>query len=616
MKDSWKQELRGFYSALAFALAIYLLFQSWEIALLFILSLGLHELGHALVAWGLGLEMQLGFGPLGAWMRTPLEQRRALSHFTNSLIHLAGPLASLGIAVVSLLIAGLGRSPANQAAWLRVANFNALICVLNLLPLGELSDGGKLVCRIFSSASEPFEKTLLAMSGSVPLVAAWILLTIRLDWVRIVALLTIVFWFALSMLAHSTQDDPAAARSSRAMSRRQNAIVTSVFMAALVLGTILTVLTPFWLTAIQAARIVARFISIATYALVTGPPLMRLALALAGLLAGYLAARAIARRLGWDQAQAWLLRPERHLFRLAQRGQRLPGWVLALTMSQVFLLAGSLPANVVILYLGFTDPRFSLGLAPGEMLDLLIGTPRAQVILLVLGFAPIVLLVWAWLAWYERRPFWTLGFERQGARKELLRGVLAGVGAFAAVAGLLALSGSVRSAPRAAAGPGLWSWSLPLLMILAWAVQGSSEEILFRGWLMPVIGARHRPWAGVLLTALSFALLHGLNLSVSWLALFNLLLVGLFFSLYALWEGGLWGVCGFHLAWNWAQGNLFGFEVSGNPPAGGALLPLALSGPRLLTGGGFGPEGGLAVTAVMLAGLAVILELARRDKRS
>ncbi|MFN2166194.1 MAG: CPBP family intramembrane glutamate endopeptidase, partial [Anaerolineae bacterium] len=58
-----------------------------------------------------------------------------------------------------------------------------------------------------------------------------------------------------------------------------------------------------------------------------------------------------------------------------------------------------------------------------------------------------------------------------------------------------------------------------------------------------------------------------------------------------------------------------GFEVSGNPPAGGALLPLAASGPRVLTGGGFGPEGGLAVTAVLVVALAVVLTLAGREKR-
>jgi hypothetical protein len=381
------------------------------------------------------------------------------------------------------------------------------------------------------------------------------------------------------------------------------------------LSTSLVLLTPFWLTQAQAALMVARFVSVATYGFATGPLALRLAAILAALLIAFLGGRAFFRALSWDDALATLLDPEGRLFQLAKRGQRLPGWVTALTMSQVFLFVGGLPASILILYLAFTNPRFSLNLSPGELLDLLIGTPQAQISLLVLGFAPIVLLLWAWLAWYEHRPFWTLGFEPQRARKKLLRGVLAGVGAFATVVALLALTGSVELAPRQAQGGGLWAWITPLLMILAWAVQGSSEEILFRGWLMPVVGARYRPWAGVLLAALSFAILHALNLSVSWLALINLMLVGLFFSFYALWEGGIWGVCGFHLAWNWAQGNLFGFEVSGNPPAGGALLPLAASGPRALTGGGFGPEGGLAVTAVLVVALAVVLTLAGREKR-
>jgi hypothetical protein len=60
---------------------------------------------------------------------------------------------------------------------------------------------------------------------------------------------------------------------------------------------------------------------------------------------------------------------------------------------------------------------------------------------LVLGFVPIALLLWAWVAGYERRPFRTLGFERREALKKLLRGVLLGVGTYAAVVALPAITG-------------------------------------------------------------------------------------------------------------------------------------------------------------------------------
>jgi membrane protease YdiL (CAAX protease family) len=608
----WKGELRGLVSACLFALGIYLLFQSWRIALLFTLSLGLHELGHVLAAWGLGLDWEVGFSVLGAWTRTPLEQRRTLGQFANSLIHLSGPLVSLAVTLLALLLYATVHRPGRGLFWLQVANFNAILSVLNLLPLGHLSDGGKLVHRLFASGSEQVDSGLLAMVGAVPLVGLWILFVFRLDWERVVALLIIVLWFALSMVWERRHDDPAASRSPGAMAPRQIGILAAILIAGLILSTALALLTPFWLTRAEAIGMVADLLSIVIYLVGSAPLALKVGVVVALGLAALLLSHAAMRRLGWDRSLAFLLDPGRRLFSLARSGRRLPGWMLALTMSQVFLFVGAIPATVLLAYLALHNPVFSAGLSLDRMVALFIGSPRAQVTLLILGFAPITLLVWAWIAWYEGRPFRSLGFVGRRGPLRLLRGVLAGTATFGAVVAVMALGGAVRSTPTAGAGTGFLAAALPWLMLGAWAFQGSTEEILFRGWLMPVLGARYRPWIGLVLSALSFALVHGLNLNVSWLAVLNLVLIALLLSFYALAEGSLWGPCGFHLAWNWAEGNLFGFEVSGIPPAGGAVFHLAAGGPAVFTGGGFGPEGGLAVTVVMLAALATLLALARR----
>lgn len=90
------------------------------------------------------------------------------------------------------------------------------------------------------------------------------------------------------------------------------------------------------------------------------------------------------------------------------------------------------------------------------------------------------------------------------------------------------------------------------------------------------------------------------------LVIVNLLLYSLFAAFYALREGSLWGVCAFHSAWNWAQGNFFGLAVSGNQADGGMLFDLMEVGPDWFTGGAFGPEGGLAVTLMLLVGIAIM----------
>jgi hypothetical protein len=85
-----------------------------------------------------------------------------------------------------------------------------------------------------------------------------------------------------------------------------------------------------------------------------------------------------------------------------------------------------------------------------------------------------------------------------------------------------------------------------------------------------------------------------------------LFLFGILTGLYVLKEGSLWGVMGLHAAWNWAEGNLFGFPVSGLAFSSGSLVYLKEAGPAFINGGGFGPEGGIAVTLAQLICILII----------
>ena len=78
----------------------------------------------------------------------------------------------------------------------------------------------------------------------------------------------------------------------------------------------------------------------------------------------------------------------------------------------------------------------------------------------------------------------------------------------------------------------------------------------------------------------------------------NIFLIGLFLSLITLTSGTLYPAIGFHIFWNFFQGPIFGFSVSGGLEKG--LLTTYMKGNSLLNGGAFGPEGGLIVTAVIV----------------
>jgi hypothetical protein len=288
-ENPWKRALHTLASIVGFAVAVAILFYSWQLAWMITAGLAFHELGHVLVIWALGIDWEIGFSGLGAWTRTPIQARRRLNHFWNSVIHLAGPLFSLLLALLAILIQLLARP--DEDYWLRLANFNALLAVLNLLPLGELSDGGKLVRRLFASVSAKVEEKMLFLVGLVPLLFAMIVLALRFDWHKVLALLVIVVWFVINIIVARRHDDPDEAYSPRAMSGRQAFGLLMIALAAFLAGIVVVLLTPFWLTEQHVMNMVAAFLGIAAFVVYYSPPAFQILFGVALVMIIYVAGR-------------------------------------------------------------------------------------------------------------------------------------------------------------------------------------------------------------------------------------------------------------------------------------------------------------------------------------
>ncbi len=305
---------------------------------------------------------------------------------------------------------------------------------------------------------------------------------------------------------------------------------------------------------------------------------------------------------------------------LARTAKRLPPVAAAFPLAVAFLLSGPIVTlSAALMALGLAvGPERAAALISGttsELADhpLLGGLAAAGV--LIFSFSPALLTTWLWVRLFERRPFWTLGFVSSGWLWKYARGFAVGAVFFAIVVGALALSGQLVQSQAGATASGVMDVLGTFAVLAGWAVQGAAEEVVARGWLMNVVSARSRLWVGVLGSVIFFAFMHGLNPGIGPLALINLALFALFASLYALREGSLWGVCAFHTAWNWMQGNVFGLSVSGGGESGPTLFRFGLSGSALWTGGAFGPEGGLVVTLLLLAAVLATV-LWRTERRS
>lgn len=293
------------------------------------------------------------------------------------------------------------------------------------------------------------------------------------------------------------------------------------------------------------------------------------------------------------------------LFDLARQGQRLTNVFAIIPLSLIFVILSQLAVIPVLLGMRAIYGRDRLTDEGSLIGGSAFISGFWESMLLIGSFLLIYVFIGLWLRFFEKRPFWTLGYELKNAAMQYGRGILIGMLMFGGAVGLLAMTRTIAFEKGDPSQQGLAALGGVFIVLVGWVIQGGAEEVLFRGWMLPVVGARYRPWIGLLISSLLFAFLHGLNPGLSALAIVNLVLFGVFAGLFAMREGSIWGISALHSVWNWVQGNFFGFEVSGTNASGGTLLNLMETGQDWLTGGVFGPEGGLAVTIVLLIGILV-----------
>ena len=215
----------------------------------------------------------------------------------------------------------------------------------------------------------------------------------------------------------------------------------------------------------------------------------------------------------------------------------------------------------------------------------------------LLSFGFIILTVFRWTRKVEKRPIRTLGFYKENFLSALFKGYGLGLSLF-----ILALAGLVVLGQYQFDSIHLDTYSLAftLFTIPFWILQGTAEELVTRAWLIPQLAKRTNLKLAVLISSLFFTLLHMGNSGLTPLSLVNLFLFGVAMALYLLKTDTVWGVAGIHGAWNFAQGNLFGILVSGQPSGTSLMTFLPQGDQGWLSGGSFGIEGSIMTSLVLL----------------
>ncbi len=154
---------------------------------------------------------------------------------------------------------------------------------------------------------------------------------------------------------------------------------------------------------------------------------------------------------------------------------------------------------------------------------------------------------------------------------------------------------------------------LIIVRFIGYLLVAFNEELVFRGYQLRNIedslsgknSIRRTPeFYALIITSLLFGLVHSLNPDVTIMSLLNLIVIGLLYGYAFLFTKTLAIPVGIHAAWNFTMGNVYGFPVSGFHPYV-SIFNVSIAGPEFLSGGKFGPEGGVIIVIAIITGLVI-----------
>jgi hypothetical protein len=225
--------------------------------------------------------------------------------------------------------------------------------------------------------------------------------------------------------------------------------------------------------------------------------------------------------------------------------------------------------------------------------------PQWLLALLCVATSAVGLLLYAgWWRWTEKCKAKDLPMRRLLPDTALGFGI--GILYFVLVTGCIALFGAYK-----VDGIG-HDWAALARALFTFLIVAVGEEVLFRGIVFRMIDERWGTMVAMIVSALIFGFVHISNQNATvWSSVAIAVEAGLMLAAAYKWSGTLWLPIGIHWSWNFFQGPVFGFAVSGNETQ--SLLKSVINGPEWLTGGAFGAEASVPALVLGFAFAVVFL---------
>lgn len=271
-------------------------------------------------------------------------------------------------------------------------------------------------------------------------------------------------------------------------------------------------------------------------------------------------------------------------------GELRSGWKIVLTIILMFALM-----NVLSILIGIILGIIATNGILTELSDIESSSLYFSVSIILQNIALILSSIIMWKS-FDKKEAKLMGIINiKEGYKELGIGLFLGGMTITIVGIVLLLLGEVRLV-NSLSKPNI-SYEL-VIGLMAFIAVGFGEEIFGRAYCMSVLKQTRNKYIVLGISAVVFAAMHLGNNGINFLALINLFLVGILFGYMFMKSGNVWMPIGFHITWNYFQGYILGFQVSGNEVNG--IYQLQNSVNSYINGGTFGPEGGIIVTLILI----------------
>ena len=221
-----------------------------------------------------------------------------------------------------------------------------------------------------------------------------------------------------------------------------------------------------------------------------------------------------------------------------------------------------------------------------------------SLLMTIFGFLGTLLTVWIYRKFIDRKSLISLGLYFRDYKIDLYQGLAWGLGMVAAGFSILYLFNIVSIVEVN------FNFGSLLGYFVLFSFVSLNEEIMIRGYILNNLSQSMNKYIALIVSSVLFSAMHLSNANISLIPFINIILAGILLGIYYLHKQNLWFPIGMHMTWNYFQGPVLGFEVSGTKTY--TLVTQNVEGNVLITGGEFGFEGSVLATFIIIIAIIVI----------